>query len=161
VDSSLLGTIPCTIQKCIWKSTLISKPQDLTEQNTDQEDIEELTAQIASLPGIQDLMPVQEFIVVPEVFTDYDDDIIASVVDMYSVDEEGEVSEPKENDIEVLKVSRKEAFQALEVLKLCTIQEDDIYSSILPSLGKLGWFVTQKRVQESRQSSILRFFEAK
>jgi hypothetical protein len=29
---------------------------------------------------------------------------------MYSIDKEGEVSEPKENDIEVLNVSRKEAF---------------------------------------------------
>jgi hypothetical protein len=53
---------------------------------TDQEDIDELTAQIASLAGIQDLMPVQEFIaVLEEVITDNDDDIIASVVDMYSM----------------------------------------------------------------------------
>jgi hypothetical protein len=80
---------------------------------------------------------------------------------MYSADEEGEVSEPEENDIETLKVSRKEALQALEVLKLYTIQQDDIDSSILPSLDKLGWFVAQKRVQESRQSSILSFFRAK
>jgi hypothetical protein len=136
-----------TIQKCFWKSTLIPKPQDTSEQNTDQEDIDELTTQIASLPGIQDLMPVQEFITVPEeVIIDDDDDIIASVVDMYSVEKEGKALEPKENDIEVLKVSRKEVFQALEVLKLYTIQQDKVNSLILPSLDKLGWFVTQKGV---------------
>ena len=151
-----------TIQKCFWKSTLISKPQGVTEQNTNQEDIDDLAAQIASLPGIQDLMPVREFIAVPEeVIADNDDDIMALVVDMYSVDEVGEVSEPEEDDIEALKISRKEALQALEVLKLYTIQQDDIDGSILPSLDKLGWFVTQKRVQESRQSSILSFFQAK
>jgi hypothetical protein len=151
-----------TIQKCFWKSTLISKPQGMTEQNTDQEDIDDLAAQISSLPGIQDLMPVREFIAVPEeVIADNDDDIMASVVDMYSVDEVGEVSEPEEDDIEALKISRKEALQALEVLKLYTIQQDDIDGSILPSLDKLGWFVTQKRVQESRQSSILSFFQPK
>jgi hypothetical protein len=80
---------------------------------------------------------------------------------MYNADKEGEVSEPDENNIEVLKVSRKEASRALEVLKLYAIQQDDIDSSILPSLDKLGWFVTQKRVQESKQSSILSFFQAK
>ena len=72
-------------------------------------------------------MPIREFIAVPEeVIADNDDDIIASVVDMYSADEEGQVSEPEENDIEALTVSRKEALQALEVLKLYTIQQDDI-----------------------------------
>ena len=134
----------------------------MTEQNTDQEDIDDLAAQISSLPGIPDLMPVREFIAVPEeVVADNDDDIIASVVDMYSADEEGQVSEPEENDIEALTESRKEALQALEVLKLYTIQQDDIDRSILPSLDKLRWFVTRKRVQESRQSSILSFLLAK
>jgi hypothetical protein len=42
-------------------------------------------------------MLVQEFItVLEEVITDNDDDIMALVVDMYSVDKEGEMLEPKE-----------------------------------------------------------------
>jgi hypothetical protein len=90
-----------TIQKCFWKSTLISKPQGVTEQNTDQEDIDDLAAQIASLFGVKDLMPVREFITVLEkVIADNDDDIIAKVMDMYRADDKGEVSEPKEDDIE-------------------------------------------------------------
>ena len=94
----------------------------MTEQNTNQEDIDDLAAQIASLFGVKDLMPVREFItVLEEVIADNDDDIMASVVDMYSVDEVGEVSEPEEDNIEALKISRKEALQALKVLKLYII----------------------------------------
>ena len=82
----------------------------MTKQNTNQEDINDLVAQISSLPSIQDLMPVREFITVPEeVITDNNDDIMASVVDMYSVDEVSKVSEPEEDDIKALKISRKEA----------------------------------------------------
>jgi hypothetical protein len=60
---------------------------------------------------------------------------------MYGVDKEGEMSESKENDIEVLKVPRREAFQALKVLKLYTVQQDNVNSLILPSLDRLGWSV--------------------
>jgi hypothetical protein len=94
----------------------------VTEQNTNQEDIDDLAAQIASLFGVKDLMPVREFITVLEkVIADNDDDIIATVMDMYRADDKGEVSEPKEDDIEALNVSRKEALQALKVLKLYII----------------------------------------
>ena len=53
------NTLPLLLFKGgFWKSTLIlkpedAKPQEATERNTDQEDISKLTAQIATLPGIQ------------------------------------------------------------------------------------------------------------
>jgi hypothetical protein len=52
----------------------------------------------------------------PWVIGNNDDDIMASVVDMYSADEENEVSEPEEDDIEALKISIRGHFKLLRFL---------------------------------------------
>ena len=108
-----------SIQKCFWKSTVIKKPeQEVIQEENQQADYDILQAQITQLPGIQDPLPLNEFIeLVNEVVDDEDIDIFSSVVDRYSIEKEG-VEEPNKDDIEVELVSIIRALQVLEIVKL-------------------------------------------
>ena len=153
-----------TIQKCFWKSTVIPNPQGINSNISieDQGEINELQAQIASLPGVKDLMSIEEFIQpVDEIIDDNDDDIIASVVERYSTDKEGEIEEIKDNDIEEEKVAISEAIRALETLKLYEIQQDDGDSITLQALDRLGRDITRRKQCLGKQSTINSFFISK
>ncbi|ODQ69032.1 hypothetical protein LIPSTDRAFT_31013 [Lipomyces starkeyi NRRL Y-11557] len=114
------GVTPLSIEKCFWKSTVFKKPeQEVIEEESQQADRDAIQAQIAELPGIEDPLPLNEFIEpVNEVIDDEDIDIFASVVDRYSTEKEGVVEEPDEDDIEIELVSITEALKALDIVKL-------------------------------------------
>jgi hypothetical protein len=94
-------------------------------EDSKQEQRAELEAQIVLLLGVQDPLSINEFLKpAQEVIKDNNRDIFKSVVERYSVDKEGE--EPiEEGDIKVKKVPIKEAIQALEILKLWEIQQEN------------------------------------
>jgi hypothetical protein len=82
-------------------------------------DINELQAQIISLPHIEDLISAQEFIdPVDELINDDDDDIMASVVERYSGDKAGEAEEVEADNIEEDNIPIANAVRALELLKI-------------------------------------------
>jgi hypothetical protein len=71
-----------TIQKCFWKSTITTKPDDNMDnlESAQDLDMDELRAQIAHLPRMIGPLSVEEFIEVPdEVIDDNDDDVTAAI----------------------------------------------------------------------------------
>ena len=102
-----------TIQKCFWKSTITTKPNDNTdnlESSVQDLDIDELRAQIAQLPGMIDPLSVEEFIEIPEeVIDDNDDDITTAVVLQYSANKVGDESEEDKDDFKAPIVGTNEA----------------------------------------------------
>ena len=142
-----------TIQKCFWKSTITTKPDNNTCDlgNTESPEIDELRSQIARLPGGDDPLSIEEFInPIEEVIDDNDDDTMAFIIEQYSSNKEGEESEPEEGDIEVPRVPINEAIQALEVLKLFTIQQDNDDTLISQALDRLGRDLLLKKQQVGR-----------
>jgi hypothetical protein len=153
-----------TIQKCFWKSTITTKPDNNTCDlgNTESPEIDELRSQIALLPGGDDPLSIEEFInPIEEVIDDNDDDTMAFIIEQYSSNKEGEESEPEEGDIEVPRVPINEAIQALEALKLFTIQQDNNDTLISQALDRLGRDLLLKKQQVGRQSTIDVFFKSR
>ena len=72
-----------------------------------------------------------------------------------------EESEPEEGDIEVSRVPINEAIQALEVLKLFTIQQDNDDTLISQALDRLGRDLLLKKQHVGRQSTIDVFFKSR
>jgi hypothetical protein len=146
-----------TIQKCFWKSTITTTPNDNTDnlESVQDLDMDELRAQIAQLPRVIDPLSVEEFIEVPEeVIDDNDDDVTAAVVLQYSANKVGDESEEDEDDFEAPIVGTNEAIQALEALKLYIIQQDEGDVSISKALDKLGKDIQQKKRFQGKQSTI-------
>ena len=153
-----------TIQKCFWKSTITTKPNNNTCDlgNTESPEIYELRCQIARLPGGDDPLSIEEFInPIEEVIDGNDDDTMAFIIEQYSLNKEGEELEPEEGDIEVPRVPINEAIQALEVLKLFTIQQDNDDTLISQALDRLGRDLLLKKQQVGRQSTIDVFFKSR
>ena len=90
-----------TILQCYWKSTIIEKPANRTIVNKGIAEREALRVQISYLPGIQDPLPVDEFIeLLAEQVVDEDSDIMEVIVAIYghnkNEDEEEVEGEPEE-----------------------------------------------------------------
>lgn len=103
-----------------------------TEQDPNLEDDQateraELQEQIESLPPPaegKERISMNEFIdPESETIVDNDQDIFASVVERYGADKEGVEEEHKEGDIEVKMDSAAKAVEALETVKLWTLQQ--------------------------------------
>jgi hypothetical protein len=125
-----------TIQKCWEKSTLVKKTvgQEIVEDNQ-QADRDELQAQIQELPGITDCLSINEFIQpAGEIAIDEDQDIFASVVERYSIEQEGTVEEVEEGGIEIEKILTAEALKALETVRLWEMQQEDGQATTLQVL---------------------------
>ena len=75
---------------------------------------------------------------------------MAFIIEQYSSNKEGEESEPEEGDIEVPRVPINEAIQALEALKLFTIQQDNNDTLISQALDRLGRDLLLKKQQVGR-----------
>jgi hypothetical protein len=68
-------------------------------------------------------MSIEEFIQpVDKIINDNNDDIMASVVERYGADKEGEIEEIEDSDVEEEKVAISKAIRALKTLKLYKIQ---------------------------------------
>jgi hypothetical protein len=149
------------IQQCFWKATIIKRlvPIDNVEPDDTSAEIDELQAQIASLPYIDDYMSVQEFIdPAEELIDDQDDDIMASVIDRYSRDKEDEADEAEASDIEEEEVSLADAIRALELLKIHQLKSKYGSSLHLSNLDKLGRDLIAERHSGGKQSTIESFF---
>jgi hypothetical protein len=152
-----------TIQKCFWKSTITTKPDDNMDnlESVQDLDMDELRAQIAQLPRVIDPLSVEEFIEVPEeVIDDNDDDVTAAVVLQYSANKLGDESEEDDDDFEAPIVGTNEAIQALEALKLYIIQQDEGDVSISKALDKLGRDIQQKKRFQGKQTTVEVFFKS-
>jgi hypothetical protein len=109
-----------TIQQCWAKSTLIRNEAE--HEDVEAEDRTELQAQIAQLP-IQDPLSLTEFLCPnDEDVVDDDEDVFASVVEHYSVDEmvQGDLSSEEE---EVEDVQTADALHCVEKLRLWKLQK--------------------------------------
>jgi hypothetical protein len=129
-----------TIQRCWWKSTIIKKPidQDLQAQMTT------LQAQITRLPIINPLS-ADEFIQVngegvdDELGEGDEEQIFQDIIYQYSTGNE-DILEPGEDAIEAEEEDRdillSEAIQALETLRLYTLQREDGSETLLRELDQ-------------------------
>jgi hypothetical protein len=155
------GVTPLSIEKCFWKSTVFKKPeQEVIQEESQQADRDALQAQIAELPGIEDPLPLNEFIEpANEVIDDEDIDIFASVVDRYSIEKEGIVEEPDEDDIEIELVSITEALKALNIVKLWEMQQENGEKATLSVLDRVERRMVQARYENRKQTIITSFFK--
>ena len=77
------------------KSTIVKRALERGPTNDDDiADQEALQAQIAEVPGVQDPLPIEEFInpAVEEIM-DKDEDIIEAIIETYSRDQEEDAEE--------------------------------------------------------------------
>ena len=149
-----------TIQKCWWKSTVVKKPvgQEIVDDNQ-QPDRDELQAQIQELPGITNRLSINEFIQpAGEVVDDEDQDIFASVVERYSIENEGTVEEVEEGDIEIEKILTAEALKALETVRLWELQQEDGQASTLQVRDRVARRMQLARKEGRKQTTIVSFF---
>jgi hypothetical protein len=137
-----------TIQRCWWKSTIIKKPIDqdpISQQDQDlQAQMTTLQAQITRLPIINPLS-ADEFIQVngegvdDELGEGDEEQIFQDIIDQYSTGNE-DILEPGEDAIEAEEEDRdillSEAIQALETLRLYTLQREDGSETLLQELDQ-------------------------
>ena len=163
---------PVTIQKCWWKSTIIQKPEDQPEEDTatqDQQDKDELGAQIAQLPSIIEPLSVDEFIQLgsevieedAEVAEEYE--IFEQVVERYRIAEEDTIEPAEDAAIgeEEPDIPISEAIKALEILKLFEIRQEDGSEVLLQALHQADQRYLAKKHKGKKQQTIDSFFHKK
>ena len=79
-------------------------------------------------------------------------------MDRYSTEKEG-VEEPDEDDIEVELVSTIGALQALEIVKLWEIQQENGEQATLSALDRLERRIVQAKYENRKQTMITSFFK--
>lgn len=160
---------PISIQKCWWKSTIIKRPDDQTEEDIasqDQQDRDELQAQIAQLPHIIEPISVNEFIQlgseVIEEDTEVADEheIFQQVVERYGLAEEDTVELAEdavigEGDPDI---SISEAINALEILKLFEMRQEDGSEALLRAIDQADRRYLAKKYKGRKQRTIESFF---
>jgi hypothetical protein len=144
------------LQKCWWKSTLIPKPEneDILQDNVAE--IEELSAEIARLPG--DSMLIGDFLEpAGEVIIDEDEDIFEPIVERYSTIEGDDIDEIEDEDEgeEETRPSLAEAIKALNTLQLfASLGEDGGRISVIRALEQMGKDISQEKIAKSIQCSL-------
>jgi DDE superfamily endonuclease/Tc5 transposase DNA-binding domain/Fission yeast centromere protein N-terminal domain len=161
-----------SIQKCWWKSTIIKRPDDQAEEGTasqDQQDRDELQAQIVQLPCITEPISVNEFIqlgseVIEEdthIVTEYE--IFQQVVERYALAEE-DTAEPAEDAVvgeEDPDIPVSEAIKALETLKLFEMRQEDGSEALIRALDQADRRYLAKKHEGRKQRTIESFFQKK
>ena len=159
-----------TIQKCWWKSTIIKKPVDQTQDLVNQQDqvlATELQAQIAQLPGLANPLTVNEFIqleseVVKDQVEEGDgDQVFEDLVDQYGAGDE-DIIEPEEDaavDEEDRDIPLLEAVQALETLRLFTLRREDGSESLLRELDQADRQFQAIAINQRTQRTIQSFWK--
>jgi len=145
-----------TIEKCFWKSTIIVKPAniDTTSPIIETDERALLHTDIQAMPGLTNPLTIEEFLEPQEErIEDEEEDIFESVVQMYSVVQAEEESED-EGDEEVVRVSKNEAIQALETLRLYEIQQENGSQSNLQALDRIGRGITSLKTRSTTQTTI-------
>jgi hypothetical protein len=162
------SVLPQTIQKCWWKSTIIKKPVDYTEDiiSQDQQDRDELQAQIAQLP-ITDPISANEFIqlsseaIEDELEVGDEDRIFQNMVERYGFTNQDTLEPEEDAAIEeeepIIPVS--EAIEALEILKLFELRQEDGSEELLQALDQADRRYQGKQIKERKQRTIDSFFQ--
>jgi hypothetical protein len=159
-----------TIQRCWWKSTIIKKPIDqdpISQQDQDlQAQMTTLQAQITRLPIINPLS-ADEFIQVngegvdDELGEGDEEQIFQDIIDQYSTGNE-DILEPGEDAIEAEEEDRdillSEAIQALETLRLYTLQREDGSETLLRELDQADRQFQAILINQRQQQSIKSYF---
>jgi hypothetical protein len=160
-----------TIQRCWWKSTIIKKPIDqdpISQQDQDlQAQMTTLQAQITRLPIINPLS-ADEFIQVngegvdDELRDGDEEQIFQDIIDQYSTGNE-DILEPGEDAIEAEEEDRdillSEAIQALETLRLYTLQREDGSETLLRELDQADRQFQAILINQRKQQSIKSYFQ--
>jgi hypothetical protein len=160
-----------TIQRCWWKSTIIKKPIDqdpISQQDQDlQAQMTTLQAQITRLPIINPLS-ADEFIQVngegvdDELGEGDEEQIFQDIIDQYSTGNE-DILEPGEDAIEAEEEDRdillSEAIQALETLRLYTLQREDGSETLLRELDQADRQFQAILINQRKQQSIKSYFQ--
>jgi hypothetical protein len=160
-----------TIQRCWWKSTIIKKPIDqdpISQQDQDlQAQMTTLQAQITRLPIINPLS-ADEFIQVngegvdDELGEGDEEQIFQDIIDQYSTGNE-DILEPGEDAIEAeeedCNIPLSEAIQALETLRLYTLQREDGSETLLQELDQADRQFQAVLINQRKQQSIKSYFQ--
>jgi hypothetical protein len=163
---------PVTIQKCWWKSTIIQKLEDQPEEDIatqDQQDRDELGAQIAQLPSITEPLSVDEFIQLGSEVIEEDaevaeeSEIFEQVVERYGIAEEDTIDSAEDAAIgeEELDIPVSEAIKPLEILKLFEIRQEDGSEVLLRALDQADQRYLAKKHEGKKQQTIDSFFQKK
>ncbi|KAI0992591.1 hypothetical protein K3495_g15594 [Podosphaera aphanis] len=151
------GLEACVIQRCWWKSTLISRPdsQEL-EPGFYTTQSEELEAQIAGF--FRDPIPIHDFLEPDEeIIVEEDSDIFEVIVKRYSIiDGDGDGDDNDcDDEFEEIQPSISEASKALDTLQLFIfIGKNGGKISVFKALNQIGNEISQERRDEFIQSSI-------
>ena len=144
-----------TIVHCFVKSTIVKKAVKIEPANDDDmADQETLRAQIAEIPGVQDPLPIEEFInpAVEEIM-DKDEDITEAIIETYSRDEDDDVEEEGGEESEEPPVQLSEAIQALETLRRFEQARED-YSQSIKALDSLARELLMLRLKKKSQKTL-------
>ena len=144
-----------TIAHCFVKSTIVKKAVKIEPANDDDmADQETLRAQIAEIPGVQDPLPIEEFInpAVEEIM-DKDEDITEAIIETYSRDEDDDVEEEGGEESEEPPVQLSEAIQALETLRRFEQARED-YSQSIKALDSLARELLMLRLKKKSQKTL-------
>lgn len=158
------GVIQETIRRCWIKSTLINPTeQDPTSEDDQATKRAELQEQIESLPPPtkgKERISLNKFINPEnETIMDDDRDIFASVVERYGTNKEGVKEEHEEEDIEVEMVSIAKAVEALETVKLWTLQQKgDTSQDTVQALDRIGREMARMKISTVKQTTLNTFF---
>jgi hypothetical protein len=117
-------------------------------------DQEALQAQIAEIPGVQDLLPIEEFInLAVEEIMDTDEDITEAIIETYSRDQEEDVEEEGGEESEEPPVQLSAAIQALETLRRFEQARED-YSQSIKALDGLGRELLMLKLKKKSQKTL-------
>ncbi|KAI0996328.1 hypothetical protein K3495_g11853 [Podosphaera aphanis] len=144
----------CVIQRCWWKSTLISGPdsQEL-EPGFYTTQSEELEAQIAGL--FRDPIPIRDFFEPDEeIIVEEDSDIFEAIVNRYSIID-GDGDGDGDDEFEEIRPSISEVSKALDTLQsFIFIGKNGGKISVFKALNQIGNEISQERRDRFTQSSI-------
>jgi hypothetical protein len=117
-------------------------------------DQEALQAQIAEIPGVQDPLPIEEFInpAVEEIM-DKDEDITEAIIETYSRDQEEDAEEEGGEESEEPPVQLPEAIQALETLRRFEQARED-YSQSIKALDSLARELLMLKLKKKSQKTL-------
>lgn len=137
--------------------------QDPTSEDDQATERVELQKQIESLPPPaegEEHISMNEFINPgSETIVDDNRDIFASVVERYGANKEGVEEEHEEGDIEVEMVSVAKAVEALETVKLWTLQQKgDMSQDTIQALDQIGREMARMKISTVKQMTLNSFF---
>jgi hypothetical protein len=154
-----------TIQECWWKSTCIKKPVgegdiERDNQQAERADLQESIAQLPPPAKDEERVSLNEFISPEnETIRDEDGEIFETVVERYSVEEEGDEDSGAEGE-EVKIVLIAEGLKALETVRIWKLQQENTGdTSTLQALDRIEREMLQSKRQSAKQTSIKSFFQ--